>query len=71
MLVVPVLRAERKQTAPVLVPVGYFSSSGEPSMTIKPVLFLVGAAHLYAAMYDDAGLARPQYLCDSRTLVKK
>ncbi len=40
-------------------------------MTIKPVLFLVGAAHLYAAMYDDAGLARPQYLCDSRTLVKK
>ena len=51
MLVVPVLRAERKQTAPVLV--------------------LDGAAHLYAAMFDDAGLARPQYLCDSRTLVKK
>lgn len=44
MPVVPVLRAERKQTAPVLVPAGYFSSSGEPSMTIKPVLFLVGAA---------------------------
>lgn len=49
MLLVPVLRTERKQTA-----LSWFFSDlsrilERSSITIKPFLFLVGAAHLYAA----------------------